>query len=81
MTWFKVKPDFATLARMRWVEGEGIMALSRFFKIAEGTIRGYLREIKKDHSFMKIGLRDEELSVVFLAISKEEHGKSNRITL
>lgn len=79
MTWFRVKPDLATLARMRWVEGENIMGLARFFKISEGTIRGYLRKIKQDQALVGLGLENEELTVIYSAIRQEEHGQSNRI--
>lgn len=79
MTWFKVRPDFATLARMRWVEGEKIMNLARFFKIPEGTLRGYLREIKQDQTLMSLGLENEELTAIYSSIRKENNGESNRI--
>ncbi len=81
MTWFKVKPDFATLARMHWVEGENLQNLARFFKLSEHTIRGYLREIRKDQTLVSLDLESNETAAIFTAIKREEHGQSHRINL
>lgn len=81
VTWYKVKTDFAALARMRWVEGESTQNLARFFQIAEDTIKGYLRQIRQNKTLMGLGLEDGELKAIYQALKKEEHGKSNRIYL
>ena len=43
LRYYKVKTNFALLAKKRWIEGECTTTLAKLFEVAEETIKGYLR--------------------------------------
>ena len=47
----KAKTDFALLANKRWLGGESIKSLAKFFGLKEQTIKGYLWKLKNEPRF------------------------------
>jgi DNA invertase Pin-like site-specific DNA recombinase len=68
---YKVKTDFALLARKRWIEGASIGELAQLFEVAEETVKGYLRQLKDQEKLKALGILDKEMSAIYKGMAKE----------
>ena len=65
MRCYKVKTDFALLARKRWIEGASIGELAQLFEVAEETVKGYLRQLKDQKKLKALGILDKEMPAIY----------------
>ncbi len=68
---YKVKTDFALLARKRWIEGASIGELAQLFEVAEETVKGYLRQLKDQKKLKALGILDKEMPAIYKGIARE----------
>jgi predicted transcriptional regulator len=69
---YKVKTDFALLAKKRWVSGESVKALATYFEISETTIKRYLKESLERFKLGSLNLSERDKEAIEQGIGKEQ---------
>jgi hypothetical protein len=73
--YYKVKTDFALLAKKRWISGESITSLAKYFEVHEDTIKGYLRLLKDRKKLLSLGFSEGEIQILYEGINKERNNE------
>ena len=77
--WYKIPTDFAMLAKLRWIDGCTTEHLANLFQVEESSIKGYLRDFRRNpKKFLKMEISESELVAIRNGM-KEEYGYAKAI--